>query len=125
MSIDWLFELERNIEGGKELFACPGLGRNQWVFAKTVEELRKMAQRAADNKKMPVTIVRVVTKHEAVAGDLYLIPTLIGDQGPRGEPIIQWSSVETKEAAEMMRDVRKGPSPFFGIQVMETIQPTA
>ena len=50
-------------------------------------------------------------------------PTEIGDPGHRGEPNIKWSCVETKEAAEMMRDVRKGPSPIFGTQVEETVDP--
>lgn len=124
MSIDWLFELERNIDGGKEIYACPSVGRNQWVFGKTIEELRKMAQRAADTKKMPVNIVRVVSKHETLPGDLFLVPTEIGEPGTRGEPQIQWSPMETREAAENLRDVRKGPSPFFGIQIQETIKPT-
>lgn len=125
MSIDWLLDLERGIDGGKEIFACPGPGRNQWIMARSIDELRKHAQRAADTKKMPVTIVRVISKNDAVAGDLFLVPTSIGEPGARGEPQIQWSPVETKEAAEMMRDVRKGPSPIFGMQVQETVNPAA
>ncbi len=124
MSIDFLFDLERSIEGGKEVFACPGIARNSWVFAKSVDELKRQAQRAADNRKMPVNIVRVISKNEAVAGDLFLVPTAIGEPGPRGEPNIQWTTVETKEAADMMKDVRRGPSPFFGMQSEETVNPT-
>ena len=123
MSIDFIFELERSIDSGKEIYACPGIGRNQWLFGKTSDELKKPAQRAADNKKMPVNIVRLINKNEVVAGDLFLVPTQIGDPGPRGEPSVQWSTVETKEASEMMKDVRKGPPPFFGMQVTETINP--
>jgi hypothetical protein len=67
----------------------------------------------------------LISKADAIAGDLFLVPTQIGDPGPRGEPQIQWSTVETKEAAEMMRDVKHGPSPFFGMQVEETVPPTA
>ena len=29
MSIDWLFDIEREIGFGKEYYACPGVGRNQ------------------------------------------------------------------------------------------------
>jgi hypothetical protein len=123
MSIDWLLELERNIENGREFFACPGVGRNQWIVGKTAQELLKHAKRAADQKKMPVNIVRIISKSEAVAGDLFLVPTQIGETGPRGEPQIQWSPMETREAAENLRDVRHGPSPFFGMQVEQTVQP--
>ena len=123
MSIDFLFELERAVEGGREVFACPGLGRNQWVVGKTVDELRKTAKRAADSRKMAVNIVRLIGKNEAIAGDLFLVPVQIGEPGVRGEPVIQWSTVETREAAELMKDVRKGPPPYFGMQVEETIQP--
>ena len=123
MSIDWLFDLERALENGKVVFACPSVGRNQWVMGKSVEELKRTAQRAADHKKLPVDIVRVISAHDAVAGDLFLVPTDIQDPGHRGEPNIKWSTVETKEAAEMLRDVRKGPSPIFAIQVEETVNP--
>lgn len=123
MSIDWLFDIERDIENGKELFACPGTGRNQWIIGKSVEDLKKHAKRAATTKKMAVQIVRLISKGDAVPGNLFLVPTSIDEPGPRGEPQIKWSSVETKEAAEMMRDVRRGPSPFFAMQVEESIDP--
>jgi len=123
MSIDFLYELERMIDSGRTIFACPGPGRNQWVTGKTIEELKKTAQRAADQKKLAVNIVRLVPKNDAVAGDLFLVPTNIGDPGARGEPVIQFATVETKEAADMMKDVRRGPSPFFGMQVEETLNP--
>lgn len=125
MSIDWLHDIERALDNGQELFACPGVGRNQWNIGKGIEDLRKLAKRAADGKKMPVHIVRLVPKQEAITGDLFLVPTAIEDAGPRGEPNIKWSTVETKEAAEMMRDVKYGPCPFFGMQVEETIENTA
>lgn len=124
MSIDWLFDLERAVDGGREVYACPGVGKNQWLVGKSVDELRKTAQRAADLKKMPVTIVRLVPKMDAVAGDLFLVPVKIGDPGPRGEPQIEWKPFETREAGENMRDVRHGPSPFFGMQVEVNIEPT-
>ncbi len=121
MSIDYLLELERAIDSGKEVYACPGVARNQYHIDRSVDELRKFAKRAADNRKRSVSIVRLIPKDDAIAGDLFLVPTRIGDLGVRGETQIQWSTVETKEAAEMMRDVRYGPSPYFGMQVMEEI----
>jgi len=123
MSIDFLFELERAIEAGKEVFACPGLGRNQWIIGRSVEELRKVAKRAADSRRMAVNIVRLIAKNETITGDLYLVPINIGDPGARGEPSIQWSTVETREAAELMKDVRKGPPPYFGMQIEEVVEP--
>jgi len=122
MSIDWLLDLERALEHGKEIFACPGVGRNQWQIGKSTDELRKLAQRAADTKRMSVSIVRLALKQDAIAGDMFLVPTGIEDNGPRGEPNIKWTTVETKEAAEMMRDVKHGPCPFFAMQVEETIE---
>ena len=125
MSIDFLYELDRAIEGGREVFACPGLGRNQWIIGKTAEELHKVAKRTADNRKMAVSIVRLISRNETIAGNLYLVPTNIGEPGTRGEPVIQWSTVETKEAAELMKDVRRGPPPYFGMEVVEVIEPHA
>lgn len=122
MSIDWIVDLERDIDNGKDILACPAIARNQWIIGKPIEELQKMAKRAAEHKKMSVGIVRLISKHDAVSGDLFLVPTSIGDPGPRGEPQVQWSTVETKEAAEMMRDVRHGPAPFFGMQTVETVE---
>lgn len=124
MSIDFLMDLERVIDNGKEVYACPGVSRNQWIIGKPLEELRKSAKRTADHKKLPVNIVRLISKGDAIAGDLYLVPTTIGEPGARGEPQIQWSTVETREAAEMMRDVKHGPSPFFGMQVEESVAPS-
>lgn len=124
MSIDFLNDLERALEHGREVFACPGNVRNAWRLGKSVDELRKDAQRAADLRKMEVQIVRLILKNEAATGDLFLVPTSIDEAGPRGEPNIKWSTVDTKEAAEMMRDVRHGPCPFFAMQVEESVNPS-
>ncbi len=49
MSIDFLMDLERVIDNGKEVYACPGIGRNQWIIGKPLDELRKVARRSADH----------------------------------------------------------------------------
>jgi hypothetical protein len=121
MSIDWLQDLERAIDNGREIFACPGVGRNQWVIGKPVDELLKLAKRAADSKKLPQQVVRLISRHDTAAGDMYLVPVQIDEPGARNEPNIKWNVVETKEAAEMMRDVKHGPCPFFGMQVQQTV----
>lgn len=123
MSIDWLNDIERDIDNGKEVYACAGVGRNQWALSDIIEDLMKTAKRSANHKKLPVNVVRLISRHDTVAGDLYLVPTKIGEPGPRGEVQVEWSTVETKEASEMMRDVRHGPSPFFGMQVEQTVEP--
>ena len=123
MSIDWLYELERAVENGKDVYATQSVGRSQWVIGKSVPERERVAQRTADHKKLAVTIARLVSKDDTVAGDLFLVPVEIGDPGHRGEPNVKWSAVDTKEAAEMMRDVRHGPSPCFGLQVIQTLEP--
>ena len=122
MSINWLWDLERAIESGKIYYACQTAGRNQWAVARSVDELREIAKQAASHKTLPVAIVRLVPPHE-MSGALYLVPTEIGEPGPRGESNIRWACVESKEAAEIMRDVRQGPSPIFGMQVEDTIVP--
>ena len=121
MSIDWLWELERAIDSGKIIYACPSVGRNQWIIGRPLDELRKAAKRSVENRKIACNIVRLIPKSDAIAGNLFLVPVVIGEPGSRGEPQIQWSTVETKDAAEMMRDVRHGPAPFFGMQVEETV----
>jgi hypothetical protein len=125
MSIDWLFDVERDIDNGREIFACPGIGQNEWILGRPLEETRRLGQRAADAKKMAISVYRVKSKHDTILGDLYLVPTKIEAPGARGEPQIKWSVVDTREAGEMMRDVRHGPSPFFGVQVVETLEPRA
>lgn len=123
MSIDYLYELERQIDGGKIVYACPGTVRNQWLIAKSSDELKKPAQRAADVQKLPMQIVQLVPVSEAVAGDTFLVPIEVGDPGVRGEPQVKWKVIETKEAAEMFKDVRKGPPPFFGMKLIEEVKP--
>ena len=48
-------------------------GRNQWAIARSADELRKVAKRAASQRKLAVDIVRLVSPHE-IAGVLYLVP---------------------------------------------------
>lgn len=123
MSIDFLQDLERAVENGKEMFATPNIGRNQWMISENDAEVEKIAIRAANNRKMSVNLVRLVSKLDAVVGNSYLVPTKIGEPGPRGESVIEWSVVETREAAEMMRDLRRGPAPYFAMQVEKVIEP--
>jgi len=121
MSIDYLLELERIISSGQEVYACPGAQEKKWVISRSFDDVKRQAQRVASSRKQLVDIVRLISFSDVMPGEMYLVPIGIEAPGARGEPNIRWSTVESKEAAEMMRDVREGPSPFFGMQVYEQV----
>lgn len=123
MSIDYLEELEQAVSNGRMRYACPGPTGHEWVISDKIEQLRTTAQRTADARKFPTHIYRLVNKMETVAGDSYLVVRKIMEPGPRGEPHMQWTVVDTREAAEMLRDVSQGPTPFFGAVVEESFNP--
>lgn len=125
MSIDYLEDLEQAVTNGRRFYACPGPNANEWFLSESLEELRPKAQRTADVRRFQCSIYRLVNKMETVAGDCYLVIRKILDPGPRGEPHFQWSVVDTREAAEMLRDVSQGPTPFFGAVSEETFNPQA
>ena len=123
MAIDYLAELEHAIDGGKTLYACPGHQGNEWHIGESIEELRKKAQRTANAKKYSCNIYRLINKMDTGEGDSYLVVRKILEPGPRGEPHLNWSLVDTREAAEMLRDVSQGPTPYFGASTEETLNP--
>jgi len=123
MSIDYLEDLESQVTNGKRQFACPGPGANEWFLSDSVEDLRSKAQRTADARKFQTHIYRLINRMETVTGDVYLVVRKILDPGPRGEPHFQWSVVDTREAAEMLRDVSQGPTPYFGAVIEESFSP--
>jgi hypothetical protein len=123
MSLEFLLDLERDIELGKEVYGCPSTGLKQWSFSsKGVEPLVKIAKRSANSTKIAVNIMRLDSRH-GVNAIVLLVPVHIGDPGLRGEPQIKWSIVESKEAAETVRDIRCGPSPYFAVEVEQTVDP--
>ena len=126
MSIDYLAELEHDIDNGRQIYACPGPGTAEWYLAAAadIEDLRKKAQRTANAKKYPVNIYRLMNQGDTMSGDTFLAVRKILEPGPKGEPHLHWTMVDTREAAEMLRDVSQGPSPYFGATVEETFQPT-
>jgi hypothetical protein len=90
--------------------------------ANKLQDLYRQAKMTADARKTSVDIVRLVHNADALS-NLFLVPTQVGDEGSRGDPQVQWSTVETREAAELVRDVSQGPAPFFGMEPEETIKP--
>lgn len=124
MSIDFLYDLERAVNTGKVIFACPGSSYKQWFISKDLKEIQKQARRQAVARKAAVQIVRLMPANDAVQGEMFLVPTQVEDEGGgRGEPQIKWATVETKEAATNLRDLRYGPSPFFAMQYEEEVNP--
>jgi len=125
LGIDWLGQIEGNVDNGHKVLACPALAEKEWVIGKPIDELRTLAKRLADAKKITVSIVALLPRTETLGSELFLVPTKIIDSpDKRGSSQVKWSLVDTKEAAEMMRDVKYGPAPYFGIQVVESVPPT-
>ncbi|HQH26660.1 MAG TPA: hypothetical protein PLP17_04625 [Oligoflexia bacterium] len=123
MSIDYLEDLENAIDRGVSYFACPGTTSSEWHIASSLDELRQRAQRSANALKHDVHLFRIINKADVTTGDCFLVVKKILERGKHGEPRMQWVLVDTKEAAEMVRDVSQGPSPFFGATIQETFKP--
>jgi len=123
MSIDYLEEIATRIDDGDLVYVCPGTRQNDWVISSNLGELRSKAQRAANTRRFEAGIFRLVNDRDTGATDSFLIVREILEPGPRGEPHMKWSLVDTRDAAEIMRDVSQGPTPFFGAVKEETFQP--
>lgn len=122
--IDWLSELERAVGRGQKVLACRDVNEKNWIIGRPIDDLRNLAKRVADAQKISVPIVALLPHTEAVFGEYFLVPTKIVDSHDRNAPPISWATVDSKEAAEMMRDVKYGPSPFFSMQTVEVIKPS-
>ena len=123
MSIDFLEDLERLVDNGREFFVCPGVQATEWSIDEQIEPLKKKAQRTANARRIQAHIYKLLNKMDTTSDDCYLVVRKILDPSPRGEPRFQWAIVDTREAAEMMRDVSLGPTPYFGAMVVETYEP--
>lgn len=124
MSIDWLLDLQKSLEFGKEFFAVQGVGKGVWIISRDKEALVSQAKSLADAKGFPITVYKLIPLSESVTGCVYLVPTKVEESVHRGEPNIQWSLVETKDAAELIRDLSQGPSPYFGALEVITVNPS-
>lgn len=124
MSIDFLEDLERDIAFGVPSFCCPEKTPNDWAISRDIMELRTKAQQVANAKRYPISIYRLVSPLDVGSGDMFFVVRRVLAPGPRGESRAQWTMVDTKEAAEMLRDVSHGPTPFFGACAVETFDPS-
>jgi len=123
MSIDYLSDLEHRIDSGRPLFACQSHQGSEWYISTDLEELKPKAQRTANAKKFEINIYRLINKMDAGEGDSFIYVKKILEPGPKGEPHMNWAIVDTRDAAEMLRDVSQGPSPYFGATVESTASP--
>ncbi|MCS6893856.1 MAG: hypothetical protein NZO16_04740 [Deltaproteobacteria bacterium] len=125
MSIDWLLDLEKSLELGREFYAVQGVSRGQWILSKDKDMLITHAKTLANQKGIPVSVYKLASKNEAALGCFFLVPTRIEEAGPKGEPQILWTLVETKDAAELVRDLRHGASPYFAAFEVEVMHPSS
>lgn len=123
MSIDYLEDLDRAISVGKDLYACQGAQSSEWEISSDLEVLEKKAKRSANALKFDVHVYRLINKADVISGDCFLVVRKILEPGARGEPRFQFAVVDTKEAAEMLRDVSQGPSPYYGASIEKTFRP--
>ena len=123
MSLTFLEQLEIDINNGDVYFACPGSGVNEWFISKELDKCRQRAQRTANGQKFEANIYRLVNHLDVAQGDVFLTVRKILDPGARGDANIRWILVDTREAAELLRDVSQGVTPFFGAVVEESLPP--
>jgi hypothetical protein len=123
MAIDYLEDIERSLERGRELFACPSVNTGDWILSEDIESIKPKAERAAKSKKHELHIYRLASIHTASWQDGFLVVRKFLEPNRDGTPKMQWALVESKEASEMMRDVSQGPSPYFAALIEETVQP--
>jgi len=123
MSYEWVEELAGKIDDGEEYYACPGTMRDEWHVSPEYEELEKKAERAAGAVRREVHLYRLVNADQASNKDSFLIVKDFVEHGSRGEIKVQWAMVDTKDGAELMRDVSYGPTPFFGAVSVRSFKP--
>ena len=123
MPMNYLDDLERTIGTGGLRFACPAGSLDEWCIAETHAELVAIAQKAANSRRFPTNIYRLIGKTEAVIGTPYLVVRKILQQNSDRTPNFQWSLVDTLEAAEMVRDVSQGLTPLFGAVIEQSFEP--
>jgi hypothetical protein len=123
MSAECLEDLERDVELGNEVFACPQDGRNHWSFHRDQDALCKKARDVARARGVKVSVLRLIPTSDVVPGDCYLVPRTICGRDIPVLSQIEWALVESREAAELLRAVRNGPAPYFGARVEYTASP--
>ena len=123
MSLDYLEDLLAAIDSGREYYACQGQNANQWHIATSIKDLLPKAQRAANIKKYPVSVYRMSNGQTASNVEAFLVVKKIIATSTQSDPHLEWVLVDTRQAAETVRDITFGPSPFYGLLLEEVIKP--
>ena len=124
MSLEYLAEIEHEIDSGRSMYACISHQGMEWFISDSLEDIRKRAKRTAATRRCATVVYRVVSKMDVAEGDSFLVVRKILAAGPKGEPHIHWIQVDTREAADMLRDVSQGPTPYFGVSIEENVLPS-
>src|SRR5262245_57603749 len=72
---------------------------------------------------LPATVYRFMRPAEAGEDDQFLYVRRIDRDDNSEAPTFRWGVVDTREAAQMLRDVSDGPTPYFGAVAVETVGP--
>ena len=123
MGIEFLEDLSSAVDRGTVIYVCQGPLSGKWEMHKTLEGIKQLAKRSASAKKLPIKVMRLVNSQSLLPETPILIPSKIGDDDNKGMGNINWSIVDTAEAAETLRDVRHGPSPYFGLEEVDVVSP--
>lgn len=123
MSLDYLEDLLAAIDLGREYYTCQGQNANQWHISTSIKDLIPKAQRSANVKKYPVSIYRMSNGQKAANVEAFLVVKKIIPNSTQSDPHLEWVLVDTRQAAETVRDITFGPSPYYGLLQEEVIKP--
>jgi hypothetical protein len=122
MYFDYLEELELRIEGGDLVYACQGQGAHQWHIGESLEDISSKAQIVSNLKKYPMPVYQLISGSEATPESYLVVKKVV--LSSVGDPQrYDWVQVDTRQAAELVRDVAHGATPFFGLITEATIKP--
>ncbi|MDR2337169.1 MAG: hypothetical protein LBE20_00785 [Deltaproteobacteria bacterium] len=122
MYFDYLEELELRIESGDVIYACQGQGTHQWHIGESLEDVSNKAQLVANLKKYPMPVYQLISGSEATPESYLVVKKVV--LSSVGDPQrYDWVQVDTRQAAELVRDVAHGATPFFGLITESTIKP--
>lgn len=117
-------EMEEAIHAGRTLYASPGLLLGRWDITSDREMLLARVQLSADANGEEASLFRMASPDEAGDGDSFLfVRRILQSDSPRVPYLLQWSLADTREAAELLRDVSAGPTPYFAITLDTSCQP--